>query len=92
MFFVYILESETTGKNYFGQTEDLEGRLLRHNSGRNISTRFGIPWKLKWWHEYESRSDAFKIEQKLKKLKSRAAVEKFVTENNFRGVAQSRSR
>ncbi|MDD3723564.1 MAG: GIY-YIG nuclease family protein, partial [Lutibacter sp.] len=31
--FVYILQSELTGKYYCGQTQNLQHRLLRHNNG-----------------------------------------------------------
>ncbi|MBS1595822.1 MAG: GIY-YIG nuclease family protein [Bacteroidetes bacterium] len=37
-FYVYILESATTGRLYIGQTNDLSDRLVRHNSGRNKYT------------------------------------------------------
>jgi len=32
MHFVYILQSEKTGKYYVGQTEDVQARLARHNA------------------------------------------------------------
>ncbi|MEZ4783712.1 MAG: GIY-YIG nuclease family protein [Candidatus Kapaibacterium sp.] len=33
MFSVYILQSESTGTYYVGQTQDVHKRLLRHNAG-----------------------------------------------------------
>ncbi len=88
MFFVYILESKGIQRFYIGQTENLEERVNRHNKGYNLSTRPYIPWVLKWWIECETRSEAFKIERKLKGIKKRERLERFVIENNFRGVAQ----
>ena len=88
MFFVYILESEVNKKYYIGQTNNLEDRLKRHNKGRNLSTKAFIPWKLIWWKEFETRSDAVKTERSLKRLKKRMCLEKYVVANNFRGVAQ----
>jgi putative endonuclease len=88
MFFVYILEAEKSKRYYIGQTENLDERVARHNQGYNLSTKSYIPWKLKWWHEYESRSEAVKIEKQLKGIKKRLGLEKFVRDNNFRGVAQ----
>ena len=85
MFFVYILEATESKKYYIGQTENLEGRVKQHNKGRNLSTKAYIPWQLKWWKEVESRSEAIKVERKLKGIKKRAALEKFVSENEFSG-------
>jgi putative endonuclease len=72
MFFVYILEATESKKYYIGQTENLEGRVKQHNKGRNLSTKAYIPWQLKWWKEVESRSEAIKVERKLKGIKKRA--------------------
>jgi putative endonuclease len=85
MFFVYILEAKEIKKYYIGQTEDLEGRLKKHNQGRNLSTRPYVPWQLKWWKGYETRPEAIKIEKKLKGIKKRAGLEKFVSVNGFSG-------
>ena len=89
MFFVYVLESQKLGRYYIGQTSDLDLRLLRHNAGRNKSTKSGIPWKIKCWKEVDTRSEAMRIEQHLKHLKKRSAIIDFITKNSFRGVAQS---
>lgn len=89
MYFVYILESKKNKKRYIGQTEDLEARLKRHNAGRVISTKSGIPWSLKYWKSFEARGEAYKTEQILKKFKKRDRVVKFAEENDFRGIAQS---
>jgi putative endonuclease len=66
----------------------LEKRLLRHNKGRNISTKAYIPWELRWWKEFETRSQAIKVEIKLKKIKKRIELEKHLKGNDFRGVAR----
>ena len=44
-FVCYILYSEKTNKYYIGSTQDFETRLQQHNTGRNASTKSGIPWK-----------------------------------------------
>jgi putative endonuclease len=85
MFFVYILEAIESKRYYIGQTENLDERVKKHNQGRNHSTKFYIPWKLKWWKEFETRSEAIKMEKKLKGLKKRLILERFVSENNFSG-------
>jgi putative endonuclease len=85
MFFVYILEAIESKRYYIGQTENLESRVAQHNKGKNLSTKPYIPWRLKWWKELESRFEAVLLEQKLKGIKKRAGIEKFVSENNFSG-------
>ena len=85
MFFVYILEAKESKRYYVGQTKDLQERLKRHNEGKNLSTKAYIPWYLKWWKEFDSRSEAFKTERKLKSIKKRAGLEKFVSKNGFSG-------
>jgi len=87
-YFVYILESVKTKKYYIGQTEDLENRLKRHNTGRNKSTKKDAPWALKWWKMLKTRSEAIQEEMKLKGIKKRKGIEDYVVENNFRVVAQ----
>ena len=88
MYYVYVLESISSKRYYIGQTSDLEGRLLRHNAGRNLSTKAYLPWELKWWQEYKTRAEAVKVEKRIKGLKKRDRIEAFVKENKFRGVAQ----
>jgi len=85
MFFVYIIEATESKRYYVGQTEDLEERLSRHNQGRNLSTKSYIPWQLKWWKGYETRSEAVKVERKLKGIKKRVGLEQFVRLNDFSG-------
>jgi len=44
--------------------------LLRHNAGYEKFTSRGKPWKLKFHVEVETRSEAMKLERKLKNFKS----------------------
>ena len=66
--YVYILQSETTGKYYCGETQNIEDRLERHNSGRTKSTKSGIPWKLVRVIELADRSEGRKLELQIKKI------------------------
>lgn len=83
MFFVYVLESENSGKYYIGQTNNLESRLDSHNRGYNRYTKPYRPWKLILCKSYTSRSESMKVEKKLKSLKKRELVIKFAIENSF---------
>ena len=66
MFFVYILFSESLGRYYVGQTNNLDDRLIRHNSGLVKSTKIGIPWGLVCFFEVSTRSEAMLLEKKIK--------------------------
>src|SRR5216684_5991134 len=46
MAFVYILQSETTGRFYIGSTDDLERRLAEHLRGHSPATRGRGPGNL----------------------------------------------
>lgn len=75
MYTVYVLESTKTGQYYVGYTGDLEQRLKAHNAGKNISTRFGRPWKIKYCRDFLKEKEAIRFERYLKSLKKRARIE-----------------
>ncbi|HXL57622.1 MAG TPA: GIY-YIG nuclease family protein [Chitinophagaceae bacterium] len=77
-FYVYILYSATTNRYYIGSCEEVETRLQQHNSGRNLSTKYGIPWELKKMEVFITRSEAFQSESFIKKMKSKAFIEKVI--------------
>ena len=68
MFCLYILRSKKDRKLYVGQTNNLEERLKRHNSGEVQATRNRRPLVLIHNESYRTRSEAFKREQFLKSL------------------------
>lgn len=63
-----MLESETTGKLYVGQTNDIEDRLRRHNGGFVLSTKNRGPWKLLFYKLCASRSASVLLERRLKSM------------------------
>lgn len=66
---VYIVEcSDDT--LYTGCTNDLDKRLLDHNAGKGAKyTRPRLPVKLMWSQNVASKSEALKLEYKIKQLK-----------------------
>ncbi|MEQ8711841.1 MAG: GIY-YIG nuclease family protein [Cyclobacteriaceae bacterium] len=70
MYHTYILQSHATHQLYVGQTNDLVDRLKRHNAGHNKSTKHARPWKIIWSTEFATRSEAVKLERKLKSWKN----------------------
>ena len=85
MYYVYVIESESSGRYYIGQTGNLEERIERHNKGRVRSTKGRGPWKLKYYFEVKTRKEAVSLEQKLKSIKNR---ERLIEYCETRGVAQ----
>jgi putative endonuclease len=78
MYYVYILKSETTGRYYVGYTSSLEDRLSNHNSGRNISTKPGVPWKIVHSEQFEGKNLAWLRERQIKSYKGGEAFKKLV--------------
>jgi len=66
MYYVYILKSIKTGEFYKGITNDLERRLLEHNSGKNFSTKGKRPWKMIYYEECSDRIEARRKEKYFK--------------------------
>jgi len=66
MFFTYVLYSEKLKKYYLGSTSDLDDRLDRDNSGRSKFTKMGIPWRVITFFEFQTRSEAIRLEKKIK--------------------------
>ena len=81
-FHTYILESESDGKMYIGQTSDLEKRIERHNAGGSRYTKGKGPWNLIFSIEFSTRSEAIQMEQKLKNFKNPAKVKEWIARQN----------
>ncbi len=64
---VYILLSEKLSTYYVGLTNNIEKRLAKHNHGGKKYTTKGIPWKLVTTYNCMDRSEAIRMEQKIKK-------------------------
>jgi putative endonuclease len=66
MFYVYVLQSEVNEELYTGSTNDLKGRVVKHNRGQVASTKRYKPWKLIYYEACLNESDAKRREQYLK--------------------------
>jgi len=84
--FVYILQSEKSGGYYVGSTDNVVRRFSEHQNGIVKSTRNLRPWVLKYSKEYESLTEARKVEYKLKSFKSRRVIEQIIGEKNIRVI------
>lgn len=79
MFYTYILQSESTGKYYIRQTNNLEQRLDRHNSHPDTYTKNRGPWKLLYWEEFTTRAEAMHREKEIKSYKGGNSFKKLIT-------------
>ena len=61
-------------KFYKGQTNNLELRIERHNTGRETYIRKGVPWILLWPVIKASRPQAMSLERKLKNLDRKRTI------------------
>ena len=59
MYFVYILQSEKDSLLYIGYTENIQARLLRHQSGEVPATQTRRPLKLISIFQNHKRQDGF---------------------------------
>ncbi|MGO9118171.1 MAG: GIY-YIG nuclease family protein [Desulfomonilaceae bacterium] len=68
---VYVVQSNSTGRYYCGQSTDVERRVRQHNdpnySLSKTTKRFEGPWKLLWSQACENRGEAMKLEKRIKK-------------------------
>jgi putative endonuclease len=74
----YILISDSSGKSYIGQTNDLTDRLRRHNEGYNLATRNRGPWQLLFSVSFQTRAKAVALERKLKAFKNPTKVKDWI--------------
>ncbi len=78
MFVTYILKSKIKKRYYIGSTSDLVSRLIRHNNGRNCSTKYGIPWEVVYEESFQTKQDAYRREIQIKSYKGGEAFQKLV--------------
>ena len=65
-FTVYVLQGNSNGKLYIGQTADLKRRLFEHGNRLSRYTKGRGPWKLIYQEEYHTRAKAMAREHFLK--------------------------
>ena len=77
LFYTYILYSSIKDKFYIGHTENVQNRLLQHNTRNNLGTN---DWTVVYTEKYDNRSDAMKREKEIKNKKSRKYIEWLIQE------------
>ena len=83
MFWVYILESQTTGQYYIGYTSNLTDRIRRHNQGLTQTTRRGKgPWQLVYQEEFFNKTEAIKRERQIKDWRDKNRIKRLIDSKN----------
>ena len=69
VFYVYLIKTleNYPKKTYVGYTNDINKRLLNHNTNRGAKSTRGYKWKLIYKKRFYSKSKALSFEYKLKK-------------------------
>ncbi len=77
-YYVYILKSKSSTKHYVGQTNNLERRLMEHNSGKSTYTKKYIPWEIVYYEEKDNQAEAIKTERYYKSAAGRKKIKKIL--------------
>ena len=80
MYHFYVIQSLGTGRKYKGHTENLDARLLQHNSGKCKSTRNEAPWAFLYSEPYETRQEAITREKYFKTLAGGKSLNRILEE------------
>ena len=78
MFFAYVLKSIKQQYFYKGHCEDLEKRLLQHNSGMTESIRPYIPFEIAYFEKFATEKEAIAREKYFKSAAGRRFLKKIL--------------
>ena len=74
VYFVYILQSCSTGRFYVGHCEHLLKRFHEHATGQVSSTCNRGPWWMPYYETFPTRAEAMKRENEIKRKKSAKSI------------------
>ena len=79
-FYVYMLKSVSPGKikSYVGYTNNINNRLLKHNSNKGAKSTKGYKWIVIYKRYFKTKNDAMSYEYKLKndRIKRKKLIKK----------------
>lgn len=78
MFFAYVIKSIAHDFYYKGHCEDLEKRLIQHNSGMTQSIKPYLPFKLIYHEKFADRDSAIAREKYFKSAAGRRFLKKIL--------------
>jgi len=77
--FLYILQSETSGRYYIGSAIDPDRRLSQHNANAVAATRGKGPWMRMALVSFVNEKSSRSAEAFVKRQKSRLVIEKIIS-------------
>lgn len=83
MGYIYLIQSAFDGSLYFGSTNNINDRLVRHNTGRSKATSHRKPWVLLNIITFSTIAEARSIEQKMKSQKVKLTASWFMTWSKY---------
>ncbi len=75
MSYFYVLFSEKLDRYYYGSSDDVKSRLVKHLENHKGFTGKAKDWKLVYTEEYDTISEARQRELQVKRKKSRKYIE-----------------
>jgi len=77
-YYVYILQSASSGMFYKGSTNNLQRRFDEHNNNQEKATKGRGPWNLVWYTKKPNKSEAYRLEMKIKNISGMSRIETFI--------------
>jgi putative endonuclease len=71
MFFAYVIKSSNQPFYYKGHCQDLNVRLVQHNSGMTKSIKKYVPFEIVYFEEFKTREEAISREKYFKSAAGR---------------------
>lgn len=80
MWFVYALYNHTSKKIYIGETEDIQRRVLEHNSklGNHFTAKYDGEWEVIYQEQVSTRTQALVREKQLKSFRGREFLKQYI--------------
>lgn len=78
MYYIYVIQSQVTGKLFKGQTQNIKRSVEMHNAGEVYSTASGRPWTLIHEEAYASRMEATIREREIKSIEGSKALKQML--------------
>ena len=76
-YIVYIL-TNNIGKYYIGFSSDKNRRLIEHNRGQTISTKYSSSWNTIYIEKFDTKKEAIKRERQIKSYKGGNAFRRLI--------------
>ena len=80
---MYILRSLKNDTFYIGSTNDIDRRIIQHNTGKSIYTSEVMPFEIVFKQSFPTLKEARKAEYWLKRQKDKNLINKLIIEGKI---------